>query len=120
MCALAVAALVFTTLGVLFPDAAKELGQTILSHYIGDLILSFFAVIFLGLTAVPIARALWHNFKRWLGMWQARLQNGPVSTRVHVDYLLEHLVRLHEPHPMLPQQRRPTIKRSPPRLRRLK
>lgn len=117
---LTLAALISTTLGVLFPDTAKVIGQEIVRNYIGHLILSVIGVIFLGLTAFPLSRTLWHNFKRWLGMWLARLWKGPVSSRVHLDYLLENLVRLHEPLPPPPKQRRPTIKRLPPRLRHLR
>lgn len=114
MHALTLAALGATLLGVLFPDTAKEMGQHISQNYLGHFIIGAFFVVFLGLTAFPISRSMWHNFKLALAMWQARLQRGPVSSRVHLDYLLANLVRLHEPSPAVSTCPHSTVRRLPP------
>lgn len=118
MHALALAALLATTLGVLFPDAAKEMGEHIAKDYMGHFIIGIFFAIFLGLTAFPMSRSMWHNFKLVLAMWQARLQRGPVSSRVHLDYLLANLVRLHDPSPAGTRLSPKTVRRLPPNSRR--
>lgn len=115
MHALTLAALSATLLGVLFPDTAKEMGQQIAQNYLGHFIIGAFFVVFLGLTAFPISRSLWHNIKLGLAMWQARLQRGPVSTRVHLDYLLANLVRLHEPYPLPSKHATATARRLRPK-----
>lgn len=107
---LTLAALIATISGLLFPDTAKQLGQKIDSRMIGQLIGYMFLLIFVSLTIYPFSRVLWHNTRLELRMWQARWKDkGPVSTAVHLDYLLSNLVRLHEPRPA-------SIKRSIRRL----
>lgn len=117
MHALTVAALIATLLGVMFPDAAKEMGKQIAQNYLGHLFAGIFITVFLGLTIFPMSRSMWHNFKLALAMWQARLQRGPVSTRVHLDYLLANLVRLHDPHPIPSKHATATTRRLRPRPR---
>lgn len=114
MHALTLAALVATLLGVLFPDMAKEMGKHIAQNYLGHFIIGAFFAIFIGLTIFPMSRSMWHNFKLTLAMWRARLQRGPTSSRVHLDYLLANLVRLHDPNPAATTRPLSTVRRLPP------
>lgn len=114
MHALTLAALVATLLGVLFPDMAKEMGKHIAQNYLGHFIIGAFFAIFIGLTIFPMSRSMWHNFKLTLAMWRARLQRGSASSRVHLDYLLANLVRLHDPNPAATTRPLSTVRRLPP------
>lgn len=97
---LTLSGLIFTTLGVLFPDTAKQIGQQINSKMIGQFLGLSLVVIVASLTLYPMVRSMWHRAERGLRLWQARVQKkGPVRTAVHLDYLLSDLVRLHEPYP---------------------
>lgn len=49
------------------------------------------------LTIVPLGKYAWHTFLLELRMWQARLQKGEFSKQVHLEYMLQSLVELHDP-----------------------
>lgn len=115
---LALAALIATTLGVLFPDTAKQIGQQIDSKMIGQFLGYIFLLILVSLTIYPMLRSMWHNAELAVRMWQARLQKGPTRTAVHLDYLLSNLVRLHEPRPV--SINRPVRHLTPSSVRRRK
>lgn len=110
MHALTIVGVLLTVIGTFFPELVTFVRShiTIQTLIIWGVWVALFA--FLSLFAYPQTVYIWHNVKSDWRNWRARLQKDGLGNPVHLEYLLQHLIKFHNP---LPTRQR-TLKAAKP------
>lgn len=99
MHALTIVGVLLTVIGTFFPELVTFVRShiTIQTLIIWGVWVALFA--FLSLFAYPQTVYIWHNVKSDWRNWRARLQKDGLGNPVHLEYLLQHLIKFHNPLP---------------------
>jgi len=107
MHALTLVGVLLTVVGTFSP----ELVSFVRSHITIQTLIEwgFWSVLFglLFIFAYPQTVYIWHNIKSDWRTWRARLQKNGLGNPVHLEYLLQHLIKFHCPSPTKQHALRP-------------
>ena len=107
---LTIVGVLLTVIGTFFPELVTFVRshitiQTLFQWGVWVLLFAFFS-----LFLYPQTIYIWHNVKSDGKNWWARLQRNGPGNPVHLEYLLQHLIKFHDP---LPARHR-TLKAAKP------
>lgn len=96
---LTIVGVLLTVIGTFFPELVTFVRShitipTLFQWGAWALLLAFFS-----LFLYPKTIYIWHNVKSDWRNWRARLQKNGLGNPVHLEYLLQHLIKFHNPTP---------------------
>ena len=109
---LTIVGVLLTVIGTFFPELVTFVRshitiQALFQWGVWALLFAFFS-----LFLYPQTIYIWHNVKSDWRNWRARLQKNGLGNPVHLEYLLQHLIKFHNPL----QTRQRTLKAAKPYL----